>query len=49
MGAGSAVAVGKPMAILADLAGPKIRIGASRSPSTWGPQVVVLAPEEIAG
>jgi pyruvate kinase len=45
----AAEAVGKPMAVLADLAGPKIRIGdlpASRQLKDGS--VIVLTPEEIA-
>ena len=39
----------KPMAVLADLAGPKIRIGALRAPVALGDKhEVVLAPEGIA-
>ena len=45
----AAAAVGKPMAILADLAGPKIRIGALPAPITLVEhEDVILAPEEIA-
>jgi pyruvate kinase len=41
--------MGKPMAILADLGGPKIRIGALPAPINLGDRnTVVLAPEEIA-
>ena len=42
-------AIGKPMAILADLAGPKIRIGALPEPVTLEEKAeVVLAPEAVA-
>jgi pyruvate kinase len=45
----AADAVGKPMAILADLGGPKIRIGAlPESLDLADKRTVVLAPEEIA-
>jgi pyruvate kinase len=41
--------IGKPLAILADLAGPKIRIGALPAPVNLTDKgTVVLAPEEIA-
>ncbi|CAN5749188.1 pyruvate kinase [soil metagenome] len=41
--------IGKPMAILADLGGPKIRIGALAAPIDLNDRsAVVLAPEEIA-
>ena len=41
--------LGLPVAVLADLAGPKIRIGAMPGPVTLLPNaVVVLAPEEVA-
>ncbi len=41
--------VGKPMAVLADLAGPKIRIGALPAPVDLAERrEVVLAPEDIA-
>ncbi|MGH7575379.1 MAG: pyruvate kinase, partial [Longimicrobiales bacterium] len=46
----AAAAVGKPMAVLADLAGPKIRIGGLPEPVTLDERgEVVLAPEGIAG
>lgn len=42
-------AVGKPIAILADLAGPKIRIGSLPAPVNLGDKRnVVLAPEAVA-
>lgn len=45
----AAAAVGKPMAVLADLAGPKIRIGGLPEPVTLDERgEVVLAPEGIA-
>jgi pyruvate kinase len=45
----AAAAVGKPMAILADLAGPKIRIGELPEPINLSDRnTVVLAPEELA-
>jgi pyruvate kinase len=45
----AAEAVGKPMAVLADLGGPKIRIGALSEPVNLNERKrVVLAPEEIA-
>jgi pyruvate kinase len=45
----AAAVVGKPMAILADLAGPKIRIGTLPEPLNLGDRnTVVLAPEEVA-
>jgi pyruvate kinase len=45
----AAVAVGRPLAILADLAGPKIRIGdLAESVNLTDGKVVVLAPEAIA-
>ena len=45
----ASAAVGKPMAVLADLGGPKIRIGSLPSPIDLNEQrTVVLAPEEIA-
>jgi pyruvate kinase len=45
----AAAAVGKPMAVLADLAGPKIRIGVLPAPIALRENDrVVLAPEEIA-
>jgi pyruvate kinase len=45
----AAAAVGKPMAVLADLAGPKIRIGDLAEPINLRDRnVVVLAPEAIA-
>jgi pyruvate kinase len=45
----AAVAVGKPLAVLADLAGPKIRIGSIPEPIDLGDRsLVVLAPEAIA-
>lgn len=45
----ASAAIGKPMAILADLAGPKIRIGALTEPINLNDRnTVVLAPEEIA-
>jgi pyruvate kinase len=41
--------VGKPMAILADLAGPKIRIGALPQPiPLTDSSIIVLAPEDVA-
>jgi pyruvate kinase len=41
--------IGKPLAILADLAGPKIRIGALPAPIDLNDKsTVILAPEEIA-
>jgi pyruvate kinase len=45
----ASVAAGRPMAVLADLAGPKIRIGSLPAPiRLTDHQRVVLAPEEIA-
>jgi pyruvate kinase len=45
----AAAAVGKPMAILADLAGPKIRIGTLAEPINLGDRgTVVLVPEDLA-
>ena len=45
----AARAVGKPLAVLADLAGPKIRIGDLPEPVQLGDgATVVIAPEEIA-
>jgi pyruvate kinase len=45
----AAVAVGKPLAVLADLAGPKIRIGSIPEPIDLGDgSLVVLAPEATA-
>lgn len=45
----AADAVGKPMAILADLGGPKIRIGALPEPINLNDKnTVCLAPEEVA-
>src|SRR5690606_21095283 len=45
----AAAAAGKPMAVLADLAGPKIRIGALPAPVPLEEeQVVVIAPEAEA-
>ena len=45
----ASAAVGKPMAVLADLAGPKIRIGSLPTPIRLTEHdTVVLAPEEIA-
>jgi pyruvate kinase len=45
----AAAAVGRPMAILADLGGPKIRIGSLPEPVNLGDRnTVVLAPEAIA-
>jgi pyruvate kinase len=46
----ASAAVGRPMAILADLAGPKIRIGALPAPIDLADRnVVVLTPEAVAG
>jgi pyruvate kinase len=45
----ASAAVGRPMAILADLGGPKIRIGSLPEPVNLGDRnTVVLAPEAIA-
>ncbi|MGH7466138.1 MAG: pyruvate kinase, partial [Longimicrobiales bacterium] len=45
----ASAAVGKPMAVLADLGGPKIRIGSLPAPLHLHEQnTVVLSPEEIA-
>ncbi|MBR9989946.1 MAG: pyruvate kinase [Gemmatimonadetes bacterium] len=45
----ASAAVGKPMAVLADLAGPKIRIGSLPAPIQLVEHMtVILAPEEIA-
>jgi pyruvate kinase len=45
----AAVAVGKPLAVLADLAGPKIRIGTIPDPIDLRDRsLVVLAPEAVA-
>ncbi|HEX2168364.1 MAG TPA: pyruvate kinase [Longimicrobiales bacterium] len=45
----ASAAVGKPLAVLADLAGPKIRIGSLLNPIRLTEHdTVVLAPEEIA-
>lgn len=45
----ASAAVGKPVAVLADLAGPKIRIGSLPAPLRLREhESVVLAPEEIA-
>jgi pyruvate kinase len=45
----AATMIGRPMAVLADLAGPKIRIGALLEPVRLGDKhTVVLAPEAVA-
>jgi pyruvate kinase len=45
----AALVVGKPMAVLADLAGPKIRIGDLPEPRQLKDgSVLIVAPEEIA-